>query len=79
MSMVKRVLALLKMESRSLISAAIITAIIRPRAPESVRTLDGCMQSHTHLAGLPAEVVVVVGRFYILLFSALQPTHCACV
>ena len=84
MSMVKRVLALLKMESRSLISAAIITAIIRPRAPESVRTLEWCMQSHTHLAGLPAEVVVVVvvvvvGRFYIFLFSALQPTHCACV
>ena len=70
MSMVKRVLALLKMESRSLISAAIITAIIRPRAPESVRTLEWCMQSHTHLAGLPAEVVVVVvvGRFYIALF-----------
>ena len=33
MSMVKRVLALLKMESRSLIRAAIITAIIRPFAP----------------------------------------------
>ena len=37
MSMVKRVLALLKMESRSLIRAAIITAIIRPLAPAEGR------------------------------------------
>lgn len=36
MSMVKRVLALLKMESRSLIKAAIITAIISPLAPGDV-------------------------------------------
>ena len=33
MSIVKRVEALLKMESKSLINAAIMTAIIRPRKP----------------------------------------------
>ena len=35
-STVKRVLALLNMESRSLIRAAIITAIIKPRKPEII-------------------------------------------
>jgi len=44
MSTVKRVLAELKMESRSDINAAIITAIMRPRKP----TLDMPTYIHTY-------------------------------
>ena len=39
-SMVKSVLALLKMESRSLINAAIITAIIRPFKPTNINKTE---------------------------------------
>lgn len=45
MSMVKRVLLLLNMEVRDDMSAAIITAIIRPRSPGEERDRQGVAQA----------------------------------
>ena len=44
MSMVKRVLLLLNMEVRDDMSAAIITAIIRPRSPGEERDCQGAAE-----------------------------------
>ena len=49
---------------------------LRPRKPEGLlgRTAqDGHLDSHT----APELCVVVVDRFYMALFSALEQTHCA--